>query len=98
MALPVDVTAPDAADKIAEFATERFGGLDIIVHNAGITRDKLLANMDEARWNSVLRVNLAAPHRITEALADAPGGGGAPGGEVGALAAAAVRPVRVEVL
>ncbi len=67
-ALAVDVTAADAADKIAEFATERFGGIDIIVHNAGITRDKLLANMDAARWNAVLGVNLAAPHRITERL------------------------------
>ncbi|ATL71188.1 3-oxoacyl-ACP reductase [Nocardia terpenica] len=68
VAIAVDVTAPDAADKLAEFATERFGGLDIIVHNAGITRDKLLANMDDGRWNSVLNVNLAAPHRITEQL------------------------------
>lgn len=67
-ALAVDVTAADAADKIAEFATQRFGGVDIIVHNAGITRDKLLANMDDARWNAVLNVNLAAPHRITEGL------------------------------
>ncbi|MBF6176141.1 3-oxoacyl-ACP reductase [Nocardia blacklockiae] len=67
-ALAVDVTAPDAADKIAELAAERFGRLDIVVHNAGITRDKLLANMDEGRWNAVLNVNLAAPHRITEAL------------------------------
>ncbi|WP_280432040.1 3-oxoacyl-ACP reductase [Nocardia brasiliensis] len=67
-ALALDVTSPDAAEKLAEFATERFGGIDIVVHNAGITRDKLLANMDEGRWNSVLNVNLAAPHRITEGL------------------------------
>ncbi|MGQ4598070.1 3-oxoacyl-ACP reductase [Nocardia sp. R6R-6] len=67
-ALALDVTAPDAAEKLAEFATQRFGGIDIIVHNAGITRDKLLANMDEGRWNAVLTVNLAAPHRITEGL------------------------------
>ncbi|WP_306364737.1 3-oxoacyl-ACP reductase [Nocardia sp. CC227C] len=67
-ALALDVTSPDAAEKIAEFATERFGGVDIIVHNAGITRDKLLANMDSGRWNSVVNVNLAAPHRITEGL------------------------------
>ncbi|NKS90821.1 SDR family NAD(P)-dependent oxidoreductase [Rhodococcus hoagii] len=39
------------------------GGADIIVHNAGITRDKTLANMDEARWNSVLGVNLLARRR-----------------------------------
>ncbi|WP_028479558.1 3-oxoacyl-ACP reductase [Nocardia sp. CNY236] len=67
-ALALDVTAADAAEKLAAFATERFGGIDIIVHNAGITRDKLLANMDEGRWNAVLGVNLAAPHRITEGL------------------------------
>ncbi|MEU7630267.1 3-oxoacyl-ACP reductase [Nocardia sp. NPDC049220] len=67
-ALALDVTAADAAEKLAEFATERFGGIDIVVHNAGITRDKLLANMDESRWNSVITVNLAAPYRITEGL------------------------------
>jgi 3-oxoacyl-[acyl-carrier protein] reductase len=47
---------------------ERHGGVDIVVHNAGITRDKLLANMDAGRWNAVIGVNLAAPHRITEGL------------------------------
>lgn len=67
-ALALDVTAADAAEKLAAFATERFGGIDIVVHNAGITRDKLLANMDDGRWNSVINVNLAAPHRITEGL------------------------------
>ncbi len=66
--LALDVTAADAADKLAEHLTERHGGADIIVHNAGITRDKTLANMDEARWNSVLGVNLLAPQKITEAL------------------------------
>lgn len=66
--LALDVTAADAADKLAEHLTERHGGADIIVHNAGITRDKTLANMDETRWNSVLGVNLLAPQKITEAL------------------------------
>ncbi|QCQ92584.1 3-oxoacyl-ACP reductase [Rhodococcus sp. SGAir0479] len=66
--LALDVTAADAADKLAEHLTERHGGADIIVHNAGITRDKTLANMDEARWNTVLGVNLLAPQKITEAL------------------------------
>ncbi|WP_246394901.1 3-oxoacyl-ACP reductase [Corynebacterium anserum] len=68
-ALPLDVTAADAADKIKEHAEQRHGGpVDIIVHNAGITRDKLLANMDEGRWNAVMSVNLIAPVRITEGL------------------------------
>ncbi|SEC35001.1 3-oxoacyl-ACP reductase [Rhodococcus koreensis] len=66
--LALDVTADDAADKLAEFVLERHGGADIIVHNAGITRDKTLANMDEGRWNMVIGVNLLAPQRITDVL------------------------------
>lgn len=66
-ALAVDVTAANAGEVIAEHV-KRYDGLDIIVHNAGITRDKTLANMDEGRWDSVINVNLAAPQRITESL------------------------------
>ena len=40
----------------------------MVVHNAGITRDKKLANMDEARWDSVIAVNLTAPELITREL------------------------------
>ena len=63
-----DVTDPDAPAKIAGLVEEKFGGIDIIVHNAGVTRDKTLKNMDEGRWNLTLNVNLAAVSRITEAL------------------------------
>lgn len=71
-ALQVDVTAPDAAGTILAHARSRFGGLDIMIHNAGITRDRLLANMDEGRWNSVLAVNLESQLRINEALLASP--------------------------
>ncbi|HEY5856010.1 MAG TPA: 3-oxoacyl-ACP reductase [Aldersonia sp.] len=64
----LDVTAPDAAEKLAAHLAERHGGADIIVNNAGITRDKTLANMDAARWNAVIGVNLIAPLRITNQL------------------------------
>jgi 3-oxoacyl-[acyl-carrier protein] reductase len=67
-ALQLDVTAPDAGARVLEHAVTRHGGLDIVVHNAGITRDRLLANMDEARWASVLEVNLAAIVRLNETL------------------------------
>lgn len=67
-ALQVDVTAPDAARRILNHAAVRYGGLDIMVHNAGITRDRLLANMDPARWDSVLAVNLESQLRINEQL------------------------------
>ncbi|GAB3554998.1 3-oxoacyl-ACP reductase [Arthrobacter tumbae] len=69
-ALQVDITAPDACERILQHAASRYGGLDIMVHNAGITRDRLLANMDEARWNSVLAVNVEAQLRINEQLLD----------------------------
>ena len=64
------MTAPDAGDKLAAHLLERHGGADIIVHNAGITRDKLLANMDDARWNAVIGVNLVAPQKITDVLVE----------------------------
>ncbi|GAB3437612.1 3-oxoacyl-ACP reductase [Phycicoccus ginsengisoli] len=67
-ALQVDVTAPDAGRRILDHATTRHGGLDIVVHNAGITRDKLLANLDEPRWASVLDVNLGSILRMNEVL------------------------------
>jgi 3-oxoacyl-[acyl-carrier protein] reductase len=65
--LLLDVTAIDAPQRIAAHAEEH-GGLDIIVHNAGITRDKRLANMRTDVWDAVLDVNLRAPERITAHL------------------------------
>lgn len=67
-ALQLDITAENAGQRIIDHAMERHGGLDIVIHNAGITRDKLLANMDEGRWSSVIGVNIASQLRINEAL------------------------------
>ncbi len=72
-ALQLDITADDAPQRLIDHLRERHGGVDIVVHNAGITRDKLLVNMDAARWNSVMAVNLQAQLDITEALLDAEG-------------------------
>jgi 3-oxoacyl-[acyl-carrier protein] reductase len=66
--LTLDITAKDAPKRIAQHLTQAHGGVDVVVHNAGITRDKRLANMDGDRWSSVLAVNLVAPERITEEL------------------------------
>lgn len=78
-ALQLDITGPDAGRKIAEHVAGRYGNqakIYGIVHNAGITRDKLLVNTDEKRWGSVLDVNLAAQLRMNEILLDPalPGG------------------------
>jgi 3-oxoacyl-[acyl-carrier protein] reductase len=74
-ALQLDITAADAAQRLVAHLRERHGGggqgcVDIVVHNAGITRDKLLVNMDADRWNSVMAVNLQAQLDITQALLD----------------------------
>ena len=84
-ALQVDITSPDAGQRIAAHVAQRHGGkLDVLVHNAGITRDKLLANTDADRWGSVLGVNLIAQLRINEVLLDQVlrGSSGVPGGLV----------------
>ena len=67
-ALQADVTAPDAGRRILDHARTRHGGLDVVVHNAGITRDKLLANTDADRWHSVLDVNLLSILAMNEAF------------------------------
>ncbi len=68
--LTLDITAVDAPQRIARALREKHDGADIVVHNAGITRDKKVANMDDGRWSSVIDVNLAAPERITAELLD----------------------------
>jgi len=66
-ALLVDLGQEDAASRIAEAVGSR-GGVDVVVHNAGITRDKTLARMSDAQWDDVLRVNLEAVVQTHEAL------------------------------
>ena len=62
------VTDDEFAQGFVDTAVHQLGGLDIIVNNAGITRDKLLANMDAGRWNSVISVNLIAPETLVNEL------------------------------
>ncbi|HEX8626685.1 MAG TPA: 3-oxoacyl-ACP reductase [Catenuloplanes sp.] len=67
-ALQLDLTAADAPARLADHLAARYGGVDIVVHNAGITRDKTIARMDQGRWDSVIEVNLASQERINDAL------------------------------
>ncbi|CAM0679346.1 3-oxoacyl-ACP reductase [Acinetobacter baumannii] len=65
--LAIDITAVDAGEKIKTAASKQ-GGLDIIVHNAGITRDKTLANMKPELWDLVININLSAAERVNDYL------------------------------
>ncbi|MDN4481804.1 3-oxoacyl-ACP reductase [Demequina sp. EGI L300058] len=86
-ALQLDITAADAGATIAAHVAARGESIYGIVHNAGITRDKMLVNTDASRWGSVLDVNLAAQIRMNEVLLD-PGtpGGIADGGRIVGIA------------
>ncbi|MEO0605310.1 MAG: 3-oxoacyl-ACP reductase, partial [Myxococcota bacterium] len=64
----VDITAEGAAASIAHDLREHDGRVDIVVHNAGITRDRTLAKMSEALWDQTLDVNLVAAMQLTETL------------------------------
>lgn len=65
--LALDITDPASDAAILEDAATH-GGYDVVVHNAGITRDRTIARMSRAEWDQVMQVNLLAPLRITEAL------------------------------
>ena len=64
-AIEVDITAEDAPEKIA---AELVDGVDVVVHNAGVTKDRTMAKMPEERWAQLMEINLSSEERINEAL------------------------------
>jgi 3-oxoacyl-[acyl-carrier protein] reductase len=64
-----DVTKPDYAGKIVAAAVEKFGGLDIVVNNAGYTWDGVIHKMTDEQWLAMLEVHLSAPFRLLRAAA-----------------------------
>jgi 3-oxoacyl-[acyl-carrier protein] reductase len=63
--IELDITDEDAPATIAERLTD---GVDVIVHNAGVTRDRTLAKMPEDRWSSLMEINLCSEERINDEL------------------------------
>ena len=66
--LTLDITAKDAPQRIAQYVKDQHGGVDVVVHNAGVTLDKKLANQTPERFGKVLEINVEAPERITAEL------------------------------
>lgn len=64
-----NVTEPEVVDHLIEMAVEKFGKLDIMVNNAGITRDTLAVSMTDEQWDAVINVNLRAVFLGTRAAA-----------------------------
>ena len=65
-----DVTADDFPERYVASALEAFGGIDIIVNNAGYTWDNVLQKMTDEQWDAILDVHVKAPFRILRAASD----------------------------
>lgn len=63
--IEVDITEAEAPRKIADSLGD---GVDVVVHNAGVTRDRTIAKMPEDRWSGLMEINLIAEERIDEEL------------------------------
>ncbi len=65
-----DVTAPDFGARIVKSALDAFGGIDIIVNNAGYAWDGVIQKMTDEQWYAMLDVHATAPFRILRAASD----------------------------
>jgi 3-oxoacyl-[acyl-carrier protein] reductase len=63
-----NVANPDEVSEMVKAAIDRFGRLDIVVNNAGITRDNLLMRMKEQEWDDVINTNLKGVFLVTKAV------------------------------
>ena len=68
LALPLDITSDGAATILRDFCSAQTSSLHGIIHNAGITRDKMLSRMTDHQWNMLMQVNLGSVQRINAAL------------------------------
>ena len=64
------VTAPDFGDRFVAMALDSFGGLDIIVNNAGYTWDSVIQKMTDEQFQAIMDVHVTAPFRILRAAAE----------------------------
>lgn len=69
IAVKVDVGDADSVDSMIERTLDSFSRIDILINNAGITRDSLLIRMGEEEWDTVMRVNLKGVFICTRAVA-----------------------------
>ncbi|MBB4641272.1 3-oxoacyl-[acyl-carrier-protein] reductase [Rhizorhapis suberifaciens] len=65
--LPCNLSDPAAVDGLVPAAVEKLGKLDILINNAGVTRDNLAMRMKDEEWDQVIRVNLEAAFRLARA-------------------------------
>ncbi|MGV6801755.1 MAG: 3-oxoacyl-[acyl-carrier-protein] reductase [bacterium] len=64
---PCNLSDLEAVDALPKQAIEAMGAVDILVSNAGVTKDQLFMRMKEQEWDDVLKINLTAYHRLAKA-------------------------------
>lgn len=69
VAITCDLSKPDDVEKLVPAAVDSLGQLDILINNAGITRDNLIMRMKDEDWDAVLRINLEGAFRLMRAAA-----------------------------
>ena len=69
VAVPGSVTARGFTDDLVEAAVESFGGLDIVVNNAGYTWDSVIQKTEDEQWEAMLDIHLTAPFRLLRSAA-----------------------------
>ncbi len=67
-AIPLDLASEESIKSVAKSVVESFGKVEILVNNAGITRDGLMLRMKREDWDDVLRTNLTGAFLLTQAL------------------------------
>lgn len=66
--VPADLSSAEGADQLAKSAAEAMGGIDILINNAGLTRDNLAMRIKDEDWQTVLDVNLTSAFRLSRAV------------------------------
>ncbi len=69
LVIECDVTQPDQVEAMMQQIADRFGGLDVLVNNSGIIRDRTMKKMTLEEFESVVRVNLAGTFNVTQKAA-----------------------------
>ena len=64
------VTEPEFGERFVQCALDNFGGIDIIINNAGYTWDSVIQKMTDEQWQAIIDVHLTAPFRILRAASE----------------------------
>lgn len=68
LCIAVDVRHADRCEKLIQFALERFGGIDLLINNAGIAGQKLFTDISEEEWDNMFAVNVKGAYNCTKAV------------------------------